>query len=511
MPNELGQINSNDQVALGADIVGLVPSNGLISGGASYSGIGLTYDVSALLYRILGVIYGPTTPTQVTLAAADPTNPRIDVIYADNTGSVGVITGTPAASPSKPNIDNTSQVEVTFINVPAGATAPPVTIENVYDENVGTGGGEWNTSLVGAPPVVFNDATDPYSGTVHIATSAAFGPNRAMVFDDAPYTINGGQLSFWMKAKSNMGIISGKIEVGFFVGGSLVGNSVTIGGTASPTFGFSGGVIGTWQLVTIPIVSFGGLPTTIDQLRMFTGGGSNTAEFDMDLIKIEEGVPTAPVPVPGHEIEDEGSALTQRPKMNFVGAGVTVTDDPLNDETVVTIPGGGGGGSGKFYHKTYAYDYVGASGTWNGVSVAAVGATEYDDRWRVASFAGTGGADGFYVNVKVPNSYTAGANIKLSLDFSTLVGTGGANAEITAGLTQPTAGNAMGSETETEYISQVIALPAGDGTVLAEFTFDGTNISPGDQLAILVYRDPGAAADVLNETIYNSTFLLEEQ
>jgi len=43
----------------------------------------------------------------------------------------------------------------------------------------------------------------------------------------------------------------------------------------------------------------------------------------------------------GHTIEDEGTLLTQRTNLNFVGAGVTVTDDAGNDATVVTIPGGG--------------------------------------------------------------------------------------------------------------------------------------------------------------------------
>ncbi len=40
----------------------------------------------------------------------------------------------------------------------------------------------------------------------------------------------------------------------------------------------------------------------------------------------------------GHTIEDEGTPLTQRTNLNFVGAGVTVTDDAGNDRTVVTIP-----------------------------------------------------------------------------------------------------------------------------------------------------------------------------
>lgn len=42
----------------------------------------------------------------------------------------------------------------------------------------------------------------------------------------------------------------------------------------------------------------------------------------------------------GHTIQDEGSDLTQRTNLNFVGAGVTVTDDAGNDATKVTISGG---------------------------------------------------------------------------------------------------------------------------------------------------------------------------
>jgi len=46
----------------------------------------------------------------------------------------------------------------------------------------------------------------------------------------------------------------------------------------------------------------------------------------------------------GHIIQDEGAPLTQRANLNFVGAGVTATDDAGSDTTIVTIPGGGGGG-----------------------------------------------------------------------------------------------------------------------------------------------------------------------
>ena len=45
----------------------------------------------------------------------------------------------------------------------------------------------------------------------------------------------------------------------------------------------------------------------------------------------------------GHVIQDEGAPLAQRANLNFVGAGVTASDDLPNNATVVTVPGGGGG------------------------------------------------------------------------------------------------------------------------------------------------------------------------
>ena len=45
----------------------------------------------------------------------------------------------------------------------------------------------------------------------------------------------------------------------------------------------------------------------------------------------------------GHTIQDEGTPLTTRANLNFVGSGVTATDDAGNDATLITIPSGSGG------------------------------------------------------------------------------------------------------------------------------------------------------------------------
>ena len=45
----------------------------------------------------------------------------------------------------------------------------------------------------------------------------------------------------------------------------------------------------------------------------------------------------------GHVIQDEGTPLTARANLNFVGADVTATDDAGNNATVITIASAGSG------------------------------------------------------------------------------------------------------------------------------------------------------------------------
>lgn len=59
---------------------------------------------------------------------------------------------------------------------------------------------------------------------------------------------------------------------------------------------------------------------------------------DLQQVKIDTGT-SFDVVGSGHTIEDEGSVVTQRAILNFVGSGVTVTD--VSGKTQVDIPGGG--------------------------------------------------------------------------------------------------------------------------------------------------------------------------
>jgi len=88
-----------------------------------------------------------------------------------------------------------------------------------------------------------------------------------------------------------------------------------------------------------------------NSLKVSADGSINT-HSDVDLTGLADGQilkynstsgnfePTDESGGGGHTIQDEGTPLTQRTNLNFVGDAVTVTDDSGNDATVVTINGG---------------------------------------------------------------------------------------------------------------------------------------------------------------------------
>lgn len=121
--------------------------NGVSPGGnvVTWSGSGLKFYISAGNFSIQCKNYYGESDS-VTLAAADPTNPRFDVIYRDTSGNVGVITGTPSPNPALPQINPAYQIALTYVLVEAGATTPSgITNRLIYDENLQVAGGEWNT------------------------------------------------------------------------------------------------------------------------------------------------------------------------------------------------------------------------------------------------------------------------------------------------------------------------------------------------------------------------------
>lgn len=310
----------------------------LKSGGASWSGTGLVYDVTTLEYYFNGDKL--TASTQVTLDASDPIDNRLDAIVVDEAGVVSVIKGDASASPISPSVDE-SHILVQYILVEAGSTQPTIAKEDIYLENA-----EWTTSTytTGAATgsIDFDNAVSPKQGVKCISANSdtRLGARfvRVTSFDPYQYTM----LSLWVRFTGSNVATNKSLNVRFENGaGALVANTINLF-----NFGLQRNLLNVWQLVVIPITSFGTLPTSVKGLKIIMTGGTvgQARQWDIDLISLtDNSVPSINEQV--FNVLKDGTLVGQSSSLNFKGSPVTVTNDPVNKKIDVEVAGGGGGGS----------------------------------------------------------------------------------------------------------------------------------------------------------------------
>jgi hypothetical protein len=277
--------------ANGAAYVPLAPqgsSNGpifndqLISGGGvTWTGL-LNFTVAAASYAIVSTNY--TSPqTNITLAAADPTNPRQDTIIVDNTGTVSVLTGTPAGSPVAPVPNPVSQLGLTVVNVAANATTPTLNSILVYDENVGTPT-EWNCT----PTANFNcnSTNNPFHLTHDIeATAATAGNGATLAFSSTVNLATYSTLSFNVRNKASWPAAK-TVSICFMNSTTVVGTCI---GFKNGIFGFNQANVTSYQQIVIPLSAFA-LTGVVDRVRFQVAGGGGTIGFYTDWIQIQSGL-----------------------------------------------------------------------------------------------------------------------------------------------------------------------------------------------------------------------------
>jgi hypothetical protein len=263
-----------------------VPDNStesaVLSGcGIIYTG-DLTFAMSAGSYILDGITHTAVEQT-ITLDDADGDDPRLDVLYLDTEGVLQKLTGTPAASPSKPAVDPVSQLELTFVLVPAGAvTLSAVTTEDIYQEN-----SEWTTSQ-GGTSLSFTSTASPYAGTNSIETTGVFGSSSYAHFarPSGNEAFGGdGNLIIRIKSKSTWGA-KRSLLVQWYCDGAIVGAAA---GIRTGVYGFDSSITNGYQVVIIPKSVFA-IPASveIDALRISCGGsGNSTPTFYMDGIQLQ--------------------------------------------------------------------------------------------------------------------------------------------------------------------------------------------------------------------------------
>lgn len=251
---------------------------------------GLTYTVGACTYSINGTVYN-SPMSNITLATADPTNPRIDVVFVDTTQVVQSITGTPAATPQQPVVDPSTQLELTFVLVPATATTPGNTVTvPIYLE-----GTEWTGSVGGTNSARVNltSTSNPYLGT-HDTEFGVGGTVTTTTFaqytDPSAGTVNMSNynsLVFYMRNKAAWPKTR-SITVQWFNGSTPTGIPVVLSNGA---FGFNATTNTTaYQQVSIPVSTFGipGVPVTSLRFTV-TGSGAALTGFYLDQVTLQGG------------------------------------------------------------------------------------------------------------------------------------------------------------------------------------------------------------------------------
>jgi hypothetical protein len=305
-----------------------ITGDGVISGGiVTWTGTGLIFDISACTYILNGVRY--TSPfTTKTLAAADPTNPRIDVFAVNTSGQVEVIQGTPASNPIEPEGDTPTTLGLTNVTINAGATTPNgVTKDMIYDENVET----WTKTQSVTGSFDYNNTAFAYTGTksLLVTMSAGFANftfSKAVAMDISNYK----SLSFAIRL--NTAWTSNTIlTVRFQNGTNNVTNLFQINSTNN--VGFNRNLAGQWQLITIPFNNTN-LRFTNNAFTAIRIGTQNAAAiYRLDTISLNGGInnPGGGTTTPSNSFgfvngtTGTASSTTATDTLNVVGSGLITT------------------------------------------------------------------------------------------------------------------------------------------------------------------------------------------
>jgi len=262
---------------------------GLKQGGALWSGAGFVFDVSDLYFYIDDTNY-VSSATQVTLDPADPSQDRFDIIVVDDSLNVSVVTGTPGTPPAQPELA-WNQVGVTIVLVSAGSTTPTINYDLMYNEDTGSPT-EWvasTYSLSGAVGAINNASTNnPFNGTKCIQATAVNIRRGSLLTRATDVNIqNFSSIQFAFRLDSAI-TTAQNFNIRFRnSGGTFIGNTVSVF-----NWGASRTVIGTNQVVVIPITAFGNI-TNVRSIVGIMAGGSTllTYNWAWDFIKLSDSIP----------------------------------------------------------------------------------------------------------------------------------------------------------------------------------------------------------------------------
>jgi hypothetical protein len=352
--DDLGKIlatttNNTIQVGINEENLDLWPlvvqGNRLLSGGVSYVS-GLTFSVSPVQYIIDGSIYTIQSPTTVVLNSGDTLYDRIDVIVADISGNTIVVQGIPSTNPEKPDIDESIEVEVTFVIVRANSVTADIDGFIIYNENLGSPA-EWNFGVGGTQSarIIGSSTGNTYSGTTSIRVSGVTASNYNTYFrltgNTSVDTNNYATLQFALKNLS-VNTIQNRIRIRFLTTGGTQNGSVVYMNAAGTSgyVQYSSTNTSTWQLISIPLWRFYLTNTNVQvvEIAFYPLNGSVTSNYYFDLIEFVEGTSSSPPSNSWTKIKGDSATTIIAPNPNAtltISGGTNISSSISGSSTVV--------------------------------------------------------------------------------------------------------------------------------------------------------------------------------
>lgn len=257
--------------------------DGLVAGGIVTSAGCMDIEVSPASYYLSGTFY-QTTTIILTVGAADPTNPRKDLVVVDTLGNVSIIPGTPSPIPSLPYHNPASQLIINIIDVPAGATCLAINSIVIYDE---TGGTEYTPTTSGTITNNPNDLSNPkHLVTDWSITSYADGAQMILTKPSGQDTVfsNSVFVGFlWL----NNPFTGRQAQMQLFLAGVPVTSNISI----NPYFNSLD--TAEYQILPVPHYAFGASGNIIYDKIVFTLRGndlSGASGFYLDYLQLQTGI-----------------------------------------------------------------------------------------------------------------------------------------------------------------------------------------------------------------------------
>ena len=246
--------------------------------GSVVNTVGFTLQNTALTYLILGRKYAAAGST-FTITGSDLTLDRFTVVWADTLGNVGYTNSALSSNPQIPSVDPKSQCPVATYFIPHGATSPAnISSLVIYKENV-----EWVLSGT-ATGLDGGYATNPYAGLVSTRVPAIIsGQSIDYTYSSTLTASDFGYLYFYIRLGAAFNS-STNLIFSFKNSGSAVSTTLAL---SNGNYGYNSALVGSYQLVAIPMSAFG-FTGVFNRLHIDLTG-ANASGFQIDNIILQAG------------------------------------------------------------------------------------------------------------------------------------------------------------------------------------------------------------------------------